>query len=227
MLTRHWLAAALLSLSCMSAFAQVTFSTRSTGTISRDSTIPGLFSATAGTPFILEVSSVFPETVPWTIWPHWIDTRMTQSTISLTLGGTTHEFAGSFRMHLEVRNEPQGAIANRRVLYNVSLTVPGTGDRLSFGTHFYLAPESGNVTLFDLFDSGAPYPVSAAAANTASVWLYPAGQFNSYDMPGNAESVSYYTHGVPVAYAVPEPSAAAMLLGGFALLTVAARSRAR
>lgn len=227
MFMKYWAVAALLSVSCLNAFAQVTFSTRSTGTITRDSNFPGMFSATAGTPFTLEVSSVFPEAAQWAVWPHWIDTNPVQSTMALTLGGTRHEFSGPARMHLEVRNEPQGDIAHRRVLYIVQLPVPGTPDILSFGTHFYLAPESGNVTLFDLFNSAMPYPVSAEATNIVSVRMFPPSQFTGYHLPGIAGSVSYYTNGVPIAYAVPEPSATAMLLAGFAMLAVLARRRKR
>lgn len=226
MVIKYRLAAAILSLSCVDAFAQVTFATQVTGMFNRDTEIAGLLSATAGSGYTMEVSSVFPETVPWQYWPDAISTYSVPSTVVLAINGVTHQYSGTGRMTLRVGSESQGT-ANQRVTYIVELPPTTTQPGLSFTNYFYLAPESGIVTLLDLFESGQNYPVATDASVTSSLWLFPPGERFGHHLGTNVASFSYYTSGLPVATAVPEPATAAMLLAGMTLLGASARRRTR
>ncbi|HEU4850782.1 MAG TPA: PEP-CTERM sorting domain-containing protein [Telluria sp.] len=213
--TRHLLIGLVLAFLCASTQAQVTFTSRTSGIIASDGELPGVLSADAGTPFTLEVTSVFPETTPWSSWPDWIDTEGAQSHAVFTIGGASYEYSGTSRMVLQVRTEPHDT--NRRVVHVVTMPLPGTQDLIGFGSFFYLSPEATQASLFSLFASAQPYLPLSEGPNVSVIYLFPDEGDQSLYIMGSVNSVSYATAGTPLAPAVPEPSVAAMLLAGLAL----------
>jgi hypothetical protein len=156
-------------------------------------------------------------------WPDGIATDTALSSAVLTIGSERFEFSGTSRRELRISLEPGDPYL--RLWYFVAMDLPGTQDRVGFGSSMFMAPPAMPVSLLDLFASAEPYSPLNQAPSVSTIYQFPHDEPGSRYVMGPLHSIGYSTAGMPLPPAVPEPSAALMLLAGLALTGTAVRLR--